>query len=372
MSSSRELIHQVFSGNVPERVPLDIGGINNSTMHWKVEKNLCEALGFPYIKSDIIAVDQQVVVPDERILDHFKADTRSIYIRENGPWTEGQDGIFYDQWGIGRVFDGQYYTMQKHPLQGMTAAEALAEYEWPEVESEYRIEGLVERAKQYNGKFALVLEGLREVAFGLPSWIRGITDFYMDLVGDPVFAHEFLDRTLEWNLKLIRFILDKLSPYIDIVKIGDDLGTQNSLIISPDTYREFIKPRHAKIVEEIRKFDCDVLLHSCGAIRPILKDFIDIGIQAINPVQISASGMQPDELKSEYGGQIIFWGGGIDTQEILPHASVSKVREEVKKNMEIFKPGGGYVFAQVHNIQPDVPAENVIAMYEAYREFAWY
>ncbi len=372
MANSRDIVLQVFAGELPKRVPLDIGAINNSTMHWDIERKLCNSLGFPYTESSIRARDQQVVIPDERILEYFGADFRSIYIRESGPWQEGENGVLYDQWGIGRVFDGQYYTMKEHPLQGSNPAEALSMYHWPEVESAYRIEGLIERAKRYQGRYALVLEGLREPTFGLPSWIRGITDFYMDLAVDPVFSHEFLDRALEWNITLIRYVLGELAPYVDFVKIADDLGTQSSLIISPDMYREFIKPRQAKIVEEIKKFGCRVVMHSCGAIRPIIRDFIEIGIQALNPVQISAVGMDPAELKIAYGEEIVFWGGGIDTQDVLPNASKEEVREEVRRNMEIFKEKGRYIYAQVHNIQPDVPVENVIAMYEAYRDFSAY
>jgi uroporphyrinogen decarboxylase len=372
MISGRERVNQVFQYRLPDRVPLDIGGINNSTMHWQIEKKLCQALGFPYDTSTIIARDQQAVVPDERILRHFGADTRSLYIREAGPWREDEKGIFYDQWGIGRVYDGRYYTMCSHPLQVDTPREALSRYEWPDPRSEYRIEGLEELADGYGGRYALVLEGLREVAFGLPSWIRGITDFYMDMISDPVFTDEFLDRVMAWNLDVLKFVLDRLGPSLDIVKFADDIGTQDSLLISPEMYRRFIKPRHARMVEEIKKYDCRVLFHSCGAVRPILEDFIEIGIDALNPVQISAAGMDPAELKSQFGDRIVFWGGGVDTQVVLPTATPRQVKDEVGRNMELFKEGGGYVFAQVHNIQPDVPVENVIAMYEAYRDNAAY
>ncbi len=367
-ATSKERISRVLGGEIPDRVPLDLGGINNSTMHREVEENLCRVLGFPYSGSTIVAVDQQVVVPDERILRHFEADTRCLYIREAVPWREGKDGVMYDQWGIGRVFDGRYYTMREHPLAGMTPREALAAYRWPDPRAEARIAGLPELAESYGGRYCLVLEGFREASFGLPSWIRGMTDFYMDLAGDPVFAHEFLDRTLEWNLEVMHFVMGRIGKYVDIFKFADDLGTQASLMISPDMYREFIKPRHARIVREMKKYGVKVLFHSCGAVRPLIPDLIEIGIDALNPVQISAEGMEPAGLKRDFGGRIAFWGGGIDTQETLPRSTPEEVKEEVRRNMEIFKRGGGYVFAQVHNIQPDVPAENVIAMLEAYRE----
>ena len=368
MATGRQRVNTVLSGGIPDRVPLDLGGINNSTMHTAVERKLKRYLGLPATEEEIIARDQQVVLVDEKILEHFEVDTRCLYVDEERPWREGEGGVFYDQWEIGRIFDGTYYTMREHPLAGRSLKEALDSYTWPNPYSEERLRGLEERAKAYGDRYCLILEGFREVSFGLPSWIRGMTDFYMDLAADPLMVGEFLDRLTDWNIKLIGFVLGRLGKYVDIVKIGDDLGTQASLIISPDMYREHIKPRHARIVRAAKQQGHKVLLHSCGAVRPLIPDFIEIGIDAINPVQISAAGMEPAGLKRDFGGKIVFWGGGIDTQIVLPKGSVAEIKAEVKKNLDIFKKGGGYVFAQVHNIQPDVPAENVVAMLEAYRE----
>ena len=372
MVSGKTRLKTVLNGQIPDRVPLDLGGINSSTMHWKVEKKLLEYLGYDYTKSTIISVDQQVVVPDERLLDHFRVDTRCLYLNEATPWREGSGGVMYDQWGIGRVFDGNYWAMREHPLASARTRRDLDAYRWPDPRSEARLVGLEERAKSYDDKYCLILEGFREVSFGLPSWIRGMSEFYMDLAADPGFANDFLDRLLAWNLELINFAMQRLGKYIDIVKIADDLGTQNSLLLSPDMYREFIKPRHTRLVAEIKKYGKPILLHSCGAVRPLIPDFIEIGIDALNPVQISAVGMDPAGLKLDFGDRIVLWGGGIDTQKSLPRATPVQIMEEVARNMDILKRGGRYVFAQVHNIQPDVPVENVIAMLEAYREHCRY
>ena len=138
-------------------------------------------------------------------------------------------------------------------------------------------------------------------------------------------------------------------------------------------YRKFIKPRQAKLIKHVKdKCGCKVLLHSCGAIRSIIGDLIEIGVDAINPVQISAEGMEPSSLKKEFGEGITYWGGGVDTQDTLKNASAAEVKREVRKNITAFKENGGYVFAQVHNIMPDVPVENIVAMFEAYRENAGY
>jgi len=367
--NSRERVLDTISHKPTDRVPLDIGGTNNTSMHRTVEKRLMDALGLDYPESNVTSVDQQVVSPAESLLRHFGSDSRCLYVRETVPWVE-EDGIYYDHWHIGRRDDGQYYTMVSHPLAGADPRSALEAYEWPDPTSPVRVEGLAEQAASYGGEYALVLEGLREVCFGLPSWIRGTAEFYMDMATDPVFTNEFLDRSLDWNIKSLRFVMEQIGDSLDIVKFADDLGSQDSLLISPAMYREFIKPRQKQIVDIAKEYGCRVLLHSCGAIRPLIDDFIEIGIDALNPVQLSAAGMVPQELKAEFGDRITFWGGGIDTQHALPHSTPSQVREEVRRNLEAFKSGGGYVFAQVHNIQSDVPVENIIAMYEAYREFA--
>ena len=195
----------------------------------------------------------------------------------------------------------------------------------------------------------------------------------MDLATDDGFAEALLDRVLDFYLKWTGFLLKRLGGHIDIVKLADDMGTQQSLILSPQMYRKLIKPRQAILYRHLKKRSgCKLLLHACGAIRPILSDLIEIGVDAINPVQTTAKDMDPAELKKEFGGRITFWGGGVDTQHTLAFGTPEDVRKKVKENMDIFKTNGGFVFAQVHNIMPEVPLENVLAMYEAYREFAAY
>jgi uroporphyrinogen decarboxylase len=373
--TSKQRVMIALSHKEADRTPLDIGAINNTTMHVSIEKKLCEYLGFEYQSSEIKAWDQQVVIPSEKILKYFGADARSIYIGEAFAWQEQSDGTFIDQWGIGRKAspDNLYYTMCHHPLSKATSLSELDDYEWPDPFSEERLLGLERRARELGREYCLVLEGFREANFGLASWLRGMVEFYMDLAGNQVFAHALLDRLLDWQLKLAGFVLDRIGQYVDIVKFADDLGTQESLLISPAMYREFIKPRQARLYQLVKdKCECPILLHSCGAIRDIIPDLIEIGVDALNPIQLSASRMDARSLKKEFGDRITFWGGGIDTQKTLPYGTPEEVRQEVRQNMETLKPGGGFVFAQVHNIQPEVPVENIMAMYEAYREYASY
>lgn len=373
--NSKQRVLSALNHMEADRVPLDIGGINNSTMHVTIEKKLKEYLGIEDHGSEVKAINQKVVVPDESILKHFEADTRSIFIWEEAWKYDEKTGIYTDQWGIGYKEnpDGNYFNFYTHPLADAEDIKDLDKYQFFNPRSEAMLEGLEDKIEVYKDEYCLILEGLREPMFGVPSWLRGNTNFYMDLAMDDVFVDELLDRVLDHYLKWTDFLLGRIGNKIDIVKLADDMGTQDSLLMSPVLYRKHIKPRQAALYRHIKeKCNCKLLLHSCGAIRPIIPDLIEIGVDAINPVQISAKGMDPVELKKEFGDKITFWGGGVDTQHTLNLASPEEVKREVKKNMEIFKPNGGFVFTQVHNIMPEVPIENILAMFEAYKEYAGY
>jgi uroporphyrinogen decarboxylase len=373
--SPRQRVLRSLDHQESDRVPLDLGGINNTSLHVKIEERLKDHLGFSGGEPEIRSVMQQVTVVDERIAQHFQSDTRTIYFEEDRPWQEIDEGLYIDQWGLQYKLnpDGNYYNFCSHPLSSAETVQDIMAYEFPEPRADVRVAGLVERAKSYGGKYCLILEGMREPVFGTSSWLRGHTQFYLDLVSNKPMVYALLDRMLEFYMVLSDFLLERLGPYLDLVKIGDDLGSQNNLIISPAMYRELIKPRQKALYDHIKKKgNCKILLHSCGAIRKIIPDLIEIGVDALNPVQTTAHGMQADELKREFGREITFWGGGVDTQNILPFGTPEEVRNEVKKNLEIFKPDGGYVFAQIHNIMPEVPVENIMAMYEAFHEHAAY
>jgi uroporphyrinogen decarboxylase len=373
--NSNQRVKKTLAFGEPDRVPLDIGSINNTSMHVQIEEKLFEYLGFSYPGGEIVSREQQAVVPNDRILEYFGADTRSIYISDMHPWTEQPDGTFIDQWGLGLRAspDNTYFSFCSHPLASATSISDLDRYQWPDPYSENRLAGLEDRARKYAGQYCLVLEGFRESIFGLASWLRGMTEFYMDLAIRPEFAHALLDRLADFQIELTSFVIERIGQYIDVVKVADDIGTQRSLMISPDMYREFIKPRQAALYKNIReKSGCPLLLHACGSIRAIIPDLIEIGVDALNPIQVSAKGMDPRSLKETFGGKITFWGGGIDTQEVLPTGTPQQIEEEVHQNMEIFKPGGGYIFSQVHNITHDVPVENVVTMFEAYKKYAAY
>jgi uroporphyrinogen decarboxylase len=191
-------------------------------------------------------------------------------------------------------------------------------------------------------------------------------NFFMLLASDARQAHAFLDRLVEMHLKNLEQFLGSVGKCIDIIVFSDDLGMHSGPQISPKMYREFFKPRHERLWKRAKQLaDVKVMLHCCGGVRELLPDLIEAGLDAINPVQISAAGMGAAALKKEFGKDTVFWGGGCDTGRILPRGTLAEIRRHVWKQVETFGRGGGFVFQQVHNILADVPPENVVAMYEA-------
>jgi uroporphyrinogen decarboxylase len=207
----------------------------------------------------------------------------------------------------------------------------------------------------------------------MAAWLRGFLDFYCDVASNEELFCTILDKIVELKIIYWEHILDVAKEFVDIIQEADDLGGQNRLLISPDKYRRLVKPRHQEIFDFIHSHsNAKVFFHSCGAIREIIPDLIEIGVDILNPVQVSAPGMDSAELKQEFGKDLVFWGGGIDTQSILPYGTPQQVREEVKRRLNDFMPGGGYIFAPTHNIQADVPPENIVAMWETLKEFGVY
>jgi len=195
----------------------------------------------------------------------------------------------------------------------------------------------------------------------------------MDLAGDPEFSGVLLDRLVDANIQRLEQILPAVEGYVQVIQVGDDLGMQDGPQLSPRLYRKVIKPRHQRLYRYIKEHSSAYLfLHTCGSVYPFIPDFIEMGVDILNPVQVSAKNMDSKRLKQEFGKDIVFWGGGCDTQQVLSFGTPAEVREEVKRRIGDLAPGGGFVFNEVHNIQVGVPPENIVAMYDAVREFGAY
>ncbi|MBA7577669.1 Uroporphyrinogen decarboxylase [subsurface metagenome] len=202
------------------------------------------------------------------------------------------------------------------------------------------------------------------------NFLRRMDNFLMDLLLNPDEVHRLLDELMKRHMDLLTHVCEAVGDIVDIVKFGDDLGTNNGPLIPVETYRKFFKPHHKMMCDYVKKHSSmHTMLHSCGGIYELIPELIDAGFEILNPVQINALNMEPALLKSEFGKDITFWGGGVDTRNVLNNATPQEIKDHVKYNLEIFSKGGGFVFNTVHNIMPDVPPQNIMAMFEAVHEF---
>ncbi|NOR82215.1 MAG: hypothetical protein GQ526_01840 [Ardenticatenales bacterium] len=264
--------------------------------------------------------------------------------------------------------------MYHHPLAAASSLDEFRTYPFPDPLDDQRFVTLREQAEAAvaRGK-AAVLAGPSAGIAEVYSWLRGYEQYYIDLALNPEYVACMLDRLVDYKCAFWERALDEVGDLVDVVVEADDLAGQKRLLMAPTTYRRLIKPRHRRLFSFIKEqAPVKLFYHSCGAVRPLIPDLIEAGIDILNPVQISAEGMDLGELKQKYGQDLVFWGGGVDTQRILNTGTPKAVKESVRRNIEALVPGGGFVFAAVHDIQSDVPPENIVAMWEAWNEYGVY
>ena len=381
--TSRERVIAALNFETPDRVPIDLGGFQTG-IHKKAYLDLLDYLG---IIEEIVILDpvQQLVRPSEQILELLKVDFR--YITAKGP--DGFDGSIRQNFRNGELWhdltdefgvvwsmpDKQqlYMDISSHPLAEATLAD-IGTYPFPDGSDPTRFVGLRDKAihLRENSTYALCT-GIGGVIYETCWYMRGLERWYMDMMENPTLCGALLERVLDFWLDYYAGFMMEIGDLIDVVMIGDDLAGQNGPLFPPEFYRSVVKPRQKKLVQHIKTLtDAKVWYHSCGAVAEYIPDLIHNGIDILNPVQINATGMDPQFLKERFGEDLVFWGGGIDSQHILPFVTPEEVKSSVKSNLEAFKPGGGYVFNNVHNIQSGVPPENILAMYQAAYEFGGY
>ena len=395
--NSRERVMAALHHKVPDRVPIDLGGMRATGITALAYRQLKEHLGIA--EGDIYVYDtgQQLAVVESPILDLFGLDVVPLDLDQLQGWqpytlpdghparivadftTEtASDGSLYQLEDGRRVRyrppSSQYFYCIYHPLAEATTPADLESFPLRSYSDDELI--LLRNGARYlfeNTDYAImgnfggsVLEGGQD--------LRGWEQFMIDLARGGPFLEAFLEKLTEFHLANLARYLDAVGPYIQIIAMVDDLGTQHGLQISPQAYRRWIKPCHTRIYGYVRQHYpvIYVFLHSCGSIYPLIPDLIEAGVQILNPVQISAAGMDPVRLKREFGADLTFWGGGCDTQHTLPRSTSEEVAAEVKSLLDIFAPGGGYVFNQVHNIQADAPPESIVAMLETARSHCYY
>lgn len=365
-----------------DRVPRDLAGTRYSSIHAEAYARLRPALGLPEAEITIVDTTQGLAHVHDDVLDRFGADVALVaggspsgYRRE--VVSDGEYERFVDEWGVvrARPIGGLYYESSTAPLKGVISAADVAAFAWPDPQDPGRFAGMAERARhirevEHRAVFVGSLcAGVTEMHFRL----RGYEDGYMDLAADPLLARQIMEKVTELKLAYWEKVLDEIGDLIDIAAEADDLGAQHAPLFSPKTYREIVKPLHAEIVSYIKsRSKARFFLHSCGAIRDLIPDLIEIGVDCLNPVQVSATGMDTATLKAEFGEDITFWGGAVDPQGTLARGTPEEVRAETRRRIGDLKPGGGFVFASIHNMQAHVPVENILAMWEALDEAGTY
>lgn len=388
--NSRERINLALNHKESDRIPYDLGGTtvtaitNNAYVAAMKMKNIP-----PDIKTAEIDPIQQIVIPSETNLELLKVDTRRIGAQRlpGFEWNKvkNNDEVnVTDMYGCDWKFVKEkdlYFNQASYPLQKYgSLTEAVnhkKEINW----DAYRdyMNNLLDNQVVGLDDFCVIADrnsaGLTECSLR----IRGYEEWYMDTMIDPIAVESLLEKITDdkiryWDIVIDWAIKNGKSEMIQVVSECDDLGSQENLIIDPNQLRSMVIPRFNRIFSHVKKRlpHVKIFMHSCGAIREVIPDLIDAGLDILNPVQFTATGMELKGLKKDFGKDITFWGGGVDTQSTLNNGTPQQVRDEVKKILDIMAPGGGFVFAPVHNIQDDVTPENFWAMWETLQEYAKY
>jgi uroporphyrinogen decarboxylase len=381
--NSRERVLRAINHETPDRVPIDLGGFQTG-IHRDAYRSLIDYLGYD---EEVVTLDpvQQIVRPSELVLERFRVDTR--YICAHGPMSF-KGGIELNERG-GRMWhdrrdefgvvwsmpddEPNYMDASFHPLADATI-EDLADYPFPKGDDPTRFTGVREEAFRLRRETPYALcTGISGVVYEICWYLRGLEKWFEDLLTNQPFCEALIDRILKYWIDFETGFMKAVGDIVDVVMIGDDLAGQSGPLFSPTLYRKIVKPRQKALVQHLKSLTrAKIWYHTCGDCWGYIPDLIDNGIDILNPVQIGLKKMDPIALKSRFGKDLVFWGGGIDTQHVLPFATPEKVRDEVRKNVNSFMPHGGYVFNSVHNIQKGVPAENIVALFEAAYEFGTY
>lgn len=409
--TSRERILSAIAHKEPDRVPIDLGSTPSSGISAIAYAQLRKHLGLTTGHTRVYDVVQQLAQPEDEILSRFNIDVVDI-----GRTFNTRDEDWY---GV-RLFDGSHaqYPQWFHPIltpeggykffaaDGMEIATQLkgmnfydqSIFPWegdypadlaklPEAMSQVlwaalphspwdnaNQPGFWERMRAHalelrkQDRAVMLVVGCNLFEWG--TFLRRIDNFLMDLLAEPEQVERLLDGLLEIHLKTLETVCKHVGDVVDVIRFGDDLGMDTGPFMSPATYRKIFKPRHTQLCEYVHKNSgMKTFLHSCGSIYSLMPDLIECGFDVINPVQTACYQMEPERLKAEFGRDITFWGGGADTRAVLNHGTPAQVKDDVRRRIDILAPGGGFVFNTIHNILPDVPQENIVAMFEAVAEY---
>jgi uroporphyrinogen decarboxylase len=408
----RERVLASIAHQEPDQLPVDMGATPSSGISAIAYSNLKQYLGMQRGHTRVYDVVQQLAQPEDEMLDRLQIDAVDI-----GRTFNPRDEDWYDitlpngtcvqfpVWfhpvqqpnGVWDVFDADgdrvatmppgatffdetiFPYLKGFPLDYTDLPLRMPKVHWaglahspwdhagePDFWEQLRARALALRSQ--SNRALVVVAGCNLFEWG--TFLRRIDNFLMDLAARPVEVERMLDALMEQHLLTLEKVCAAVGDVADILRFGDDLGTDRGPFMSPKMYQKLFKPRHTRLNAYVHQHSrMRTFLHSCGSIHKLLPDLIEAGYDIINPVQITAKDMEPERLKKDFGKDITFWGGGCDTRHILPRATPAEVRDHVRRNIDVLAPGGGFVFNTVHNILPDVPPQNIVAMFEAIDEY---
>lgn len=409
--NSRERLEAAISHRQPDRIPVDLGATPSSGISAVAYHNLIRHLKLD-LENRVYDVIQEVTQPEMELLELFRVDVldagRFFNTHENywhrlelingipglypkwfnpqrqqdGSWlAPGPTGEFIGKMPVGATFFDQiiFPYLDGYPVNFKNLSHDMTRVSWGGFgfppfdrinEDDFWEKLRTTLVKKRNETDKALLIGVGCNLFEWGTFLRRIDNFLTDLYLDPVNVNKLLDALMERHMDFLEKVCRSIGDTVDIIKFGDDLGTNTGPFMPPEIYTRFFEPRHKMLCDYVKtNSSAHTMLHCCGGIYELMPRLINAGFDIINPVQISAYGMDPGRLKNEFGNHITFWGGGVNTQSVLNRSTPEEVRDHVRRNIEIFSKGGGFVFATVHNILPDVPPENIMAMLEAIKEF---
>lgn len=363
---SKERVKVALEHREPDRVPLYI------TFNPQVAEKMAAYLGMPFQKADAYLSNR---ISYTEMLVRLGNDCVGISYCVPGdqPTRQMPDGTLQDEWGfIYRITKnpfGQYSEIIGRPLSHVENSKDLANYSFPDVDAPGRFDLAREMATKYGPTHFVV--GVVECTIFEYCWnLVGLEKFLVDLREEADYVQPLMDEVMNFNIEVGKRLIDIGA---EMIWTGDDFGTQQGLLISPSLWRKHFKPRMKKVFEEYKKANPDVYIayHSCGSVAALIDDLIEIGLQVLNPIQPFAADMEPARLKSKYGDRLSFFGG-IDQQHVLPKGSPEDVEQEVRTRIRELAPGGGYILAPAHDIQPDTPLDNILALFKSARKWGTY
>lgn len=361
----RERFHSAVNHEEPDRVPMD---------YWttpQAYENLRDHLGITAPETQEWGIMASWKTSEE-LLKRLNVDFRRVYMNASDGFKPQSlpDGSLETEFKCGMKVIGGYYEVTYYPWAEFTEVEQVEDFEWIDPDDPSRMGGVREWAKYLHEKTNYAVVGMVGGPWGVfevvAHYMRGFDKFLIDLLRRPDLAEAMMDKSMKLALEMNRVLLDEAGEYLDIVQVGDDLGHQDGLLISPRIYRKMVKHRHKKIYSDIHKRapHVKILYHSCGAIEPMIEDLIEVDVDILNPIQPLAKGMDSAELKRKYGSMLTFHGG-IDLQHAMSaQGTLNDVRAEVDRRLKALAPGGGYILAPAHNIQPESTPEKILELYD--------